>query len=104
MSSARLAGRVPGGSTGPLFVSFHGRRVRACWSGCLGQGGDPVPGDGDVSGPGPGDRDSQLAAATADNPGGGVQDAVTKGLGLGFGQVAVEGQVPQPGQERRGEQ
>jgi hypothetical protein len=30
--------------------------------------------------------------AAADEPGGGVQDAVAQGLGFGFGEVAVEGE------------
>jgi hypothetical protein len=39
-----------------------------------------------------------------DEPGSGVQDAVAQRLRLGFGQVAVQAEVPQPGQQRRGEQ
>src|SRR5258707_1712695 len=74
-----------GGSTGPWVVSFPGRRDRACWSGCLGQGGDLLPGGGDVAGPGPGGGDPQLAAASAaDEPGGGMQDAVAQWLRLGL--------------------
>ena len=77
MTLARLAGRVAGGSTGPV-CSFLGRGTVWCWSGGLRQGGDPVPGGHDGVGPGPGSRDLEAApAGAADQPAGGVQDAVT---------------------------
>jgi len=44
-----------------------------------------------VVGPGPGFRDFDLSfALAADDPYGGVQDAVAQGLGLGVGQGSVE--------------
>ncbi len=40
----------------------------------------------------------------AGQPGGGVQDPVAQGLGLGFGEVAVEGEQLQPGEQGGGGQ
>jgi hypothetical protein len=104
MTVARLAGRWPG---------FHGPRgflpwvagTSCRWSGGLRECGDPGPGGGNGIGPGPGQGDFQLtAAAAAGQPGGGVQDPVAQGLWLGFGEVAVEGEQPEPGQQgRRGQ-
>ena len=69
------------------------------------QGGDPGPGGGDGLCPGPGGGDSQPPLATAaDQLGGGVQDPVTSGLWFCSGQVVVQGDEPQPGQQDRGDQ
>ena len=71
-----------------------------CWSGRLRRGSDPVPGVHDRGRPGPGGGDFEVSAApAAGQPGCGVQDPVAQGLGLGFGEVAVEGQVTEPGQQ-----
>ena len=46
----------------------------------------------------------QVAAALAlHDPPGGVQDLVAQGLGLCFGQVAVQGEEPEPGQQVAGD-
>ena len=74
-------------------------------SGGVRQGGDPGPGSGDGLGPGPARGDLQPASpAAAGQPGGGVQHPVAQGLGLGVGQVAVEGDQPEPGQQGGGDQ
>src|SRR6266487_663261 len=53
----------------------------------------PVPGGGDRWCPGPGGGDFEAAPTAAGRQaGGGVQDAVAQGLGLGPGQGAVERQ------------
>src|SRR5450755_1077936 len=97
-------GPVAGGSTGPRGYSFGVVGVAFRWSGCVWQGGDPGPGGGDGISPGPGGGDFQLpAAAAADQFPGGVQDPVTQGLWFCFGQVAVQGDEPQPGQQGRGD-
>lgn len=43
------------------------------------------------------------AALAFDDPPGGMQDLVTQGLWFRFGQVAVEGEEPQPGQQVAGD-
>src|SRR5208283_291424 len=103
MTVARLAGRWPGVPQAPgVLLPYRGIAFR--WSGCLWQGGDPVPGGGDGLCPGPGGGDFQPpAAAAADQLPGGVQDPVTQGLGLGAGEVAVQGDEPQPGQQGGGD-
>jgi hypothetical protein len=59
----------------------------------------------DGAGPWPGCRDFQVAApSAAHQPGSGVQDAVAQSFRLGFGEVAVEGQQPEPGQQDGGGQ
>src|SRR5712692_4427688 len=69
------------------------------WSGCLWQGGDPGPGGGDGIGPGPVRRDSQAPPpAAAGQFRRSMQDLVAQCFRLGAGQVAVQGQQPQPGQ------
>ena len=74
-----------------------------CWSGWR-QGEDAGERAGDVLCPGPGRRDFQVPAALAfDDPPGGVQDLVAQGLWFCFGQVAVEGEEPQPGQQVTGD-
>ena len=104
MTAVRLAGRGRG-FHGPRGCSFGVAGVGCCWSGCLWQGGDPGPGGGDGGCPGPGGRDFQPSAtAAADEFPGGVQDLVAQGLGLGAGEVAVQGDEPQPGQQGRGGQ
>src|SRR5436190_5175155 len=76
-----------------------------CWSGGLGQGADPVPGGHDHRCPGPGGGDFEvLPTAAAGQAGGGVQDAVAQFFGLGAGEVAVEGEQPQPGEQGGGGQ
>ena len=89
---------------------FHGRLVVLSWSrGRDGwswwrQGQDPGERVGDVVCPGPGRRDFQVPAALAfDDPPGGVQDLVAQGLWFCFGEVAVEGEEPQPGQQVTGD-
>src|ERR1039457_6288333 len=67
------------------------------------QGEDLGERAGDVLCPGPGRRDFQVPSALAfDDPPGGVQDLVTQGLWFRFGQVAVEGEEPQPGKQVTG--
>jgi len=64
---------------------------------------DARPGGGDLLCPGPGGGDLQgSAAAAADEAGGGVQDAVAERLRLCCGEVAVQGQELQPGQQDAG--
>src|SRR5215813_5335705 len=99
MAWARLAGRVAGGSTGPrgLAVRWDGYWW---WSGCLWEVVDAGPGAGDVGCPGPGSGDLQVALSSAvGQSGGGVEDAVAQGFGFGAGQVAVQGDQCQPGQQ-----
>ena len=89
---------VPLPAGGP-FVSRGG----TCWSGWR-QGEDAGERAGDVLCPGPGRRDFQVPAALAfDDPPGGMQDLVTQRLWFCFGQVAVEGEEPQPGQQVTGD-
>jgi hypothetical protein len=57
------------------------------------------PGGGDRRGRGPGSRDFSGRRRPPCQPGGGVQDAVENGLGLGPGRVAVEGDLSEPGQQ-----
>src|ERR1017187_6485203 len=98
-------GPVAGGSTGPWGCSFHDRRSAACWSGGLREGLDAGERGGDRGGPGPGRGDLEAAApGAAYQPRGGVQDAVADGLRLGFGEVAVQAQVCEPGEQGGGGQ
>src|SRR5258706_14331432 len=91
MSVARLAGRVAGGSTGPV-VSFLPCGWYSCWSAGLGQGGDPCPGGYQRVGPGPCGGDFEVpAAATADQARGSVGQPVAQGLRLGDREDAVPG-------------
>ncbi len=70
MTTARLTGRVAGGSTGP------GCRDGLALVMSLRQG-DPVPSGHDVGGPGPDGLDPQApSAAAAGQPAAAVQDAV----------------------------
>ena len=65
------------------------------------QGLEPVPGGGQVVGPGPAWWDFQdLASGVGDEAGWGGQEPEPQGLGAGLGQVAVQGQVAQPGGQR----
>ena len=74
--------------------------VVSCWSGGLWQGAEAGPGGGYRAGPGPGSGDFQPVPPPAvGQPGGGAQDFVAQGFGFGAGQVAVQGQQPQPGQQ-----
>jgi hypothetical protein len=71
-----------------------------CCSGGVRDGLDALPGGDDFLCPGPGGGDFQgSAAAAADEPGAGVQDAVAQRLRLCSGEVAVQGQELQPGQQ-----
>src|SRR5215471_9477532 len=95
---ARLAGRVPGVSTGPGVPLVAG--AGSCWSAGVWQCADTLLGPGDRLGPGPGGGEFPAAAASAaGQAGGGVQDTVAQRLGLGFGQVAVEGEELEPGEQ-----
>jgi len=99
MTVARLAGRVAGVPRAPR-VSFLGSRDGLRWSGGLRERADALPGGRDRLGPWPGCLDFQAAPpAPVHQPGGGVQHPVAQRLGLGFGQVAVQGQQFQPGQQ-----
>src|ERR1022692_5220535 len=99
MTVARLAGRVAGGSTGP-WVLLPGSLGRLRWSGSLRERVDTLPRGGDRPGPRPGGLDFQAPFPSAVyQPGGGVQDPVAERSGLGFGEVAVEGEQFQPGEQ-----
>src|SRR6266581_1215279 len=103
MTVARLAGRWPGVPRAPGVAPSVVAGAVCWWSGWVGQGGDPGPGGGYGLCPGPGGGDFQPpAAAAADQLRGGMQDPVTQGLWFCFGQVAVQGDTPQPGQQGRG--
>src|SRR5262249_48544480 len=94
-----------GGSTGPGGSPFLVAGMVPWWSGWVRQGGDPVPGGHDRGCPRPGCGDLQVAPpAAAGEPGCGVQEAVSQGLGLGVGEGAVEGEQPEPGEQGRGGQ
>jgi len=68
------------------------------------QGLDPAECGVQVVGPGPVGRDVDPAVAlAAGDPAGGVEQPVAQGLGFGLGQVAVQGQVAQPGEQVDGE-
>src|SRR6516162_4746729 len=99
MTAARLAGRaagVPRAPGSPSWIAGTG----SCWSGGLRERVDALPGGGDRVRPGPGSLDFQAAApSAADQAGGSMQDAVAQCLGLGAGQVAVQGQQLEPGQQ-----
>ena len=74
--------------------------MAVCGSRGLRQGAEAGPGGGYRGGPRPGSGDVQPAPSpAADQSGGGVQDLVAQGFGVGAGQVAVEGQQAQPGQQ-----
>ena len=76
----------------PRGFSFLDRKDDFYWSGGLRERVDPLPGGRDRLRPRPGRLDFQAAAApAADQPGRGVQYPVAQRLGLGFGQVAVQG-------------
>jgi len=65
------------------------------------QGVEPVPGGGEVLGRGPAGRDLQdFASGVGDQAGRGGQQPEPQGLGRGFGQVVVEGEVAQPRGQR----
>lgn len=101
MMVVRLSGRVAGGFTGPEGLSWV-VGAGSCWrSGGLGQGGDALPGVLDVGGPGPGAGDCESSAAVGE-AGCGVQDAVAQCFGFGCGEVAVEGEEFEPGEQDGG--
>src|SRR5450755_1680793 len=59
---------------------------------------------GRCRGPRPGRWYPQVAAALAsDDPPGGVEDPVAQGFRLGSGEVAVEGEQPEPGEQVAGD-
>jgi hypothetical protein len=61
---------------------------------------DALPRGGDRLGPRSGGPDFQAAApSAADQPGRGVEHPVAQRLGLGLGQVAVQGQELEPGEQ-----
>src|ERR1035437_6794386 len=91
------------GSTAPGFPSLLGG-TGSCWSGGGGDGLDALPGGDDRICPGPGPGDLQEPAPpAADEAGGGVQDAVAQRLRPRPGQVAVQGDELQPGQQDAGD-
>src|SRR5216683_6422675 len=103
MSVARLAGRCPGVSTVP-DAPFRAQGWYSCWSGGVGQRGDPCPGGYEGVRPGPGRGDLEVpAAAAAGQAGGGVEQSVAQGPGLGAGQVAVQGDQLEPGDQGGGD-
>jgi hypothetical protein len=65
---------------------------------------EPVPGGDDVWSPSPAGWDLQdPAAGVGDVAGWGTEQPEPEGLGFGFGQVAVQGEMTQPPVQRRGE-
>ena len=99
MAMARLAGRSPGAPQARGF-SFLGRRDGLRWSGCLRERFDALPRGRDRISPRPGRLDFQAPfPAAADQAGRGVKHPVAQRLGLGFGQVAVQGQELRPGEQ-----
>src|SRR5271169_5405339 len=95
--SGPAGGPGAGGSTGPgglPLVAGTGR----CWSAGVGQRADTLPGPRDRLGPRPVRGDLPAPAAPAAyQPGRGVQDA--QRLRLGLGQVAIEGEELEPGEQ-----
>src|SRR5271165_3640648 len=84
----------------PRGFSFLDRRDGSRWSGCLRERVDALPRGRDRFSPWPGRLDFQAPfPSAADQPAGGVQHAVAQRLGLGFGQVAVQGQELEPGEQ-----
>src|SRR3954447_13827885 len=74
------------------------------WSAGCGDRRDPGERGGDLVGPGPAGGDAQPAAAlAAGQAGGGVQNAVAQPFRLSLGEVAVEGEDLQPGDQVRGD-
>src|SRR5690349_17468389 len=99
MTVARLAGRVPGFPRAPGFLP-QVAGTGSCWSGGVRERADALPGPGDRFGPGPVRGDFPAAAApAADQAGGRVQYAVAQRFRLGPGQVAVEGEELEPGEQ-----
>src|SRR5215470_2918031 len=99
MTVARLAGRVPGFPQAPGFLP-QVAGTGPCWSADVRQRADPLPGAGDRFGPGPVRGEFPAAPApAADQAGGGVQDPVAQRLGLGPGEVAVESEELEPGEQ-----
>src|ERR1035441_6176531 len=100
--SARLPRRVGAGSTAGWWSPSRvaGSGAAGLWRG---QGHDPGERVGDVAGPGPCGGYAQVAAALAfDDPPGCVQDLVAQRFRLGFGEVAVEGEEAEPGEQVAG--
>src|SRR6202522_1320832 len=81
-------------------VSFLRVGTGSVWSVGVRNGVDALPGGDDLLGPGPvrGDLEGSSASA-AHQAGGGVQEAVAQRLRLCPGEVAVQGQQLQPGQQ-----
>ena len=102
-----------GGAGGRAGRRFHGP-VRGLlpgvvgtvgpWSGRCREGQDAAERGGELVGPGPVGWDVQPAVALASgDPGGGVQQGVPQPFGFGRGEVAVQGEVAQPGEQVDGE-
>lgn len=73
-----------------------------CWSGGLGQAGEPVPGEGERGDPGPGRVEAEVPdAGVVCEAAGLVIDPHPHGLGLGVGEavLVVEGKEAEPGVE-----
>ena len=96
--SGPAGGPGAGGSTDPGLTLVAG--TGPCWSAGVRQRADPLPGPRDRLGPRPvrGDLPAPAAPA-AHQPGRRVQDAATQHLGLGLGQVAVEGEQLESGEQ-----
>jgi hypothetical protein len=72
--------------------------------GSVWQGERGTKAGGELVGPGPGFGDADLAFAPAmDDAGGGVQQAVAQGLGLGPGERSVQAEQAQPAQQVGGD-
>src|ERR1035441_5171472 len=84
----------------PRGLSFLGRRDGLRCSGGLRERVDALPRGGDRLGPRPGRLNFEAPfPAAADQAGRGVKHAGEQRLGVGFGQVAVQGQGLGPGEQ-----
>jgi hypothetical protein len=105
--TAILASGYDSGPAGGPAPGFHEPRgcpswvtgTASSWSGGLRERVDALPRSGDGVGPWPGGLDVQAAPPAADQSGRGVQHPVPQRPGLGSGQVAVQGQHFQPGEQ-----
>src|SRR5712692_8686338 len=100
--SGPAGGPGAGVSAGPGFLP-QVAGTGSCWSGGLREGVDTLPCLGDLLSPWPvrGDLES-FAACAADEAGSCVENPVTDRFRLGSGEVAVEGEQLQPGEQGLG--